>query len=142
MNKERLKQLADFLALPMLNEKGKIIPELFRHKMTHPVWNFSCVRIGKTQASELGELPTVFPDDWEINGLHGVVYKSNPDLKFWDAVREYFDLNEGDEDILFMWGDGNKKKCAKAGLLHQGATRVDVANQIAKFIGSEEYDPV
>ena len=33
-----------------------------------------------------------------------------------------------------MWGDGNKKKCKKKGLLHQSASREEVADQIIDYL--------
>lgn len=140
MNKERLKKLADFLGTLIIHEQTKKpVSGQYVHKMDHREWSYSCIRIGNMSASELGELPTVFPEHWEVHGFQNVIYKDKPELEFWAAIRDFFDITQGDDDLLFMWGDGNKKKCKKKGLLHQGATRTDVANHIAIYIGEQEY---
>jgi hypothetical protein len=139
MSKERLTALANFLGEYEFDEKGVRIEGSYAHKLTHRNWNFACNRLGDIETSEIGELPTVFPDAWERKGIGSVLYKSNPDFEFWEAIRDFFDITQEDEDILFMWMDGNKKKCKKAGRLHMGATRREVANQIARFVGIEEF---
>lgn len=135
MNKERFRMMAEFLGTLVIHEKtGKPVAGEYVHKLTHRHWDFSCTRIGDMSSSELGELPTVFPEYWERKGLMGISYKPKPELDMWAALKEFFDICKEDEDFLFIWGDGNKKKCRKKGLLHQGATRTDVAKHMTRFI--------
>lgn len=138
MNKERFRKLAEFLGTLILNDKThKPVEGQYFHKMKHRYWDFSCSRIGNMSASELGELPTVFPEHWETKGLYGLKYKDKPELRFWESIRDFFDITPDDEELLFIWGDGNKKKCKKTGFLHQSATRTDVAKHLTIFIGED-----
>lgn len=139
MNFTRLKQVADFLALPAVDEDGNIVGGEYKHKMHHHEWNYGCVRMHGMQASELGELPTIFPDQWKITGWYGVIYMETPDFPFWDTINSFFDITHEEAEMLFLWGDGNKKQCARSGRLHSSSSRVEVANQIARFIGIPEY---
>lgn len=108
---------------------------LLEGKMWHREWCFSCTRIGKMQSSELGELPTVFPEYWERKDNLSIKYLPNPNMEFWAAIRDFFGFeNLTTEDYLFMWGDGNKKKCKKNGILHQSATREEVADHIIGYL--------
>lgn len=139
MNIDRLKQLADFLALPAIDEDGNVIPREYKNKLHHHEWDYSCVRFFDRRGSELGELPTLFPEYWERKGHLSVVRIGMESLPFWDTVNEFFGITPEQSELLFLYGDGNKKQCARVGRLHTSASRVDVANQIARLIGITEY---
>lgn len=142
MNIELLKQLADFLALPAIDEDGKLVPGEYKHKLFHHEWDYSSVRFWSRRGSELGELPTLFPESWRRTGYLSVERIGMEGIPFWETVNSFFDITPEQSELIFLYGDGNKKQCARAGRLHTSATRVEVANQIARLIGIPEYAPV
>jgi hypothetical protein len=137
MNKDRLRTMAKFLGTLSLHEKTKEpMPGQYLYKMKHLQWQFACVRVGSC-ASELGELPTIFPEHWSEIGSRKVYCIDTPNISFWNAIEEFFDISYEESGQLFMWDDGNKKKCAKNNKLPQNATRTDVAKHITLFIGED-----
>lgn len=132
-------------------DKLKILAEHLLHgKLGHKVFDFSqtncnvinnhietiITNICDTKGCAMGELPIVFPDEWEFSSYDGkpkpLMGNSGNPLKI--DVKGYFNLNLDNIIYLFyptqIFDIGGRNKF----LLPTDATKKDVANRILDFI--------
>lgn len=125
MNAERLLKLADHL------ESGKLGHDNFSLNVVHEEkFSSYCGTVG----CAMGEMPFVFPDDFEFAYLNkfcaGIVRaKCQDNARWWRDVNSFFDITSASQDYLFY------PSAYAAGF---ATTATEVAARIREFVESNK----